>query len=90
MVAAEFERGHKRSGRGEESVDVFVAFEVAEWMAEGDVGDDVHGEVLGNQGHVKGLIGGGEFADEGDHVIESVVDVGFEVGKFFAGVLSIS
>ena len=88
MVTAEFERGHKRASCGEETVDVLVVFEVAEWMAECDVCDDIHGEILGDQGHIKGSVGGGEFADEGDHIIDSVVDVGFEVGKFFASVLS--
>ena len=79
-----------RAGRGQKSVDIFVAFEVAEWMAKCDVCDDIHGEILGNQGHIKGLVGSGEFADEGDHIINSVVDVGFEVRKFFASVLGIN
>ena len=89
MITAKFERGHKRAGRGEKSEDVLVAFEIAEWMAEWDVCDNIHGEILGNQGHIKGLVGGGEFADEDDHIANSVVVVGFEIGKFLASVLGI-
>ena len=49
--------------------------------------ESVHGEVLDDGCHVDGLIGGGEASDEGDEIKDSGVDVGLEVGGFFAGIL---
>ena len=46
VVAAQLEDGHEGPRRGEVRVEIFVALEVAEWVAERDVCEGVHGEVL--------------------------------------------
>lgn len=87
MIAAKLEHGHKSARRGEVVIDIFVALKVTEGVAECDMCEGVHGEVLNDGGHVEGLVGGGEASDEGNEVRDSVVNVGFEVREFFAGVL---
>lgn len=85
MVGDPFEDGHEVPGGFVVVVEVGVGGHVAEFVAEGDLAEDIEGKELGDVREVEraAIVG----LDEGDEFEDPIVDIGFESVNFSAGVL---